>query len=452
MQALLIPLSSLFTGTGLLVVGIGLFFSVLGLRANLAGFPGAVIGLVMSAYFVGYIVGTYVCPRIIRRVGHIRAFAAMASLASTMPILHAFWIDPWFWGFLRLITGICLVGLYLVIESWLNTLAPSNQRGKVIALYLVVNFVAMAVGQFLIMVGGAEGFMPFALISVLFSFALLPITLTPVAQPVPVEPPKLSLKELYRISPLGVAGALASGLLYGAFYGMGAVYAQGVGLSNMGVANFMAAAVLGGATFQWPVGVYSDRHDRRYVLLWVSVISGVLAILSYLFSSVSEAALIGFAFFYGGFMFTLYGLSVAHVNDLIDSSRVLVVTGGLLLVHGVGAAASPALAGLLMDTSGPASLMLYFALVLGLFAYFTIQRIRAAPPVPPAEKSDYVALTGTEPMLQVSPNVEPVVAEPEAVDPNASNEDAPGPEVSKENAVSTMEPETSKDVAPERRA
>lgn len=409
MQALLIPLSSLFTGTGLMVVGIGLFFSVLGLRASLAGFPGAVTGLIMSAYFVGYIAGTYLCPRIIRRVGHIRAFAAMASLASTMPILHAFWIDPWFWGLLRFITGICLVGLYLVIESWLNTLAPSNQRGKVIALYLVVNFVAMAIGQFLIMVAGASGFMPFALISVLFSFALLPITLTTVAQPVPVEPPKLGLKELYRISPLGVAGALASGLLYGAFYGMGAVYAQGVGLSNMGVANFMAAAVLGGATFQWPVGVYSDRHDRRHVLLWVSVASGVLAILSYLFSGISEAALIGFAFFYGGFMFTLYGLSVAHVNDLIDSSRVLVVTGGLLLVHGVGAAVSPALAGLLMDTSGAASLMLYFAFVLGLLAYFTIQRIRAAPPVPPAEKSDYVALTGTEPMLQVSPNVEVAV-------------------------------------------
>jgi MFS family permease len=404
MQALLIPLSSLFTGTGLLVVGIGLFFSVLGLRANLAGFSGMVTGLIMSAYFVGYMVGTYLCPVIIRRVGHIRAFAAMASLASTMPILHALWVDPWFWGLLRLVTGVCLVGLYLVIESWLNTLAPKNQRGKVIALYLVVNFVAMAAGQFLIMVGGAAGFLPFALISVLFSFALLPITLAPVAQPAAVEPPKLSLKELYRISPLGVGGSLASGLLYGAFYGMGAVYAQGVGLSTAGVASFMAAAVLGGAALQWPIGVYSDKHDRRYVLMWVSIASGVLAIVSYILSQFYISGLTVLAFLYGGFMFTLYGLSVAHVNDLIDSSRVLEVTGGLLLVHGVGAALSPTLAGMLMDAAGAASLMLYFALTLGLLAYFTIQRIRAAPPVPPAEKSGYVALTGTEPMLEVHPN------------------------------------------------
>jgi MFS family permease len=409
MQALLIPLSSLFTGTGLLVVGIGLFFSVLGLRANLAGFSGMVTGLIMSAYFVGYMLGTYICPAIVRRVGHIRAFAAMASLASTMPILHALWIDPWFWGFLRLVTGVCLVGLYLVIESWLNTLAPRHQRGKVIALYLVVNFVAMAAGQFLIMVGGAGGFLPFALISVLFSFALLPITLAPVAQPAAVEPPKLSLKELYRISPLGVGGSLASGLLYGAFYGMGAVYAQGVGLSTAGVAAFMAAAVLGGAALQWPIGVYSDKHDRRYVLLWVSIVSGILAIVSYVLSQFYISGLTVLAFLYGGFMFTLYGLSVAHVNDLIDSSRVLEVTGGLLLVHGVGAALSPTLAGMLMDTAGAASLMLSFALVLALLAYFTIQRIRAAPPVPPAEKSDYVALTGTEPMLEVHPN--PVVEE-----------------------------------------
>lgn len=403
MQALLIPLSSLLTGTGLMVIGIGLFFSVLGLRASMAGFSASTTGFIMSAYFVGFMLGTYLCPAIIRRVGHIRAFAAMASLASTMPILHALWIDPWYWALLRLITGICLIGLYLVLESWLNTMAPSSQRGKVIALYLVVNFLAMAAGQWLIMASGADGFLPFALISVLFSFALLPITLTPVAQPKAVEPPKLSLKELYRISPLGVMGVLSSGLLYGAFYGMGAVYAQGVGLSTAQVANFMAITILGGAVFQWPVGVYSDRNDRRYVLLWVSIAAGIAAVLSFLLAYVSFSALLVFAFFYGGFMFALYGLSVAHVNDLIDSSRVLEVTGGLLLVHGSGAALSPMLAGFLLDHMGPSSLMLYCAVILGFLAYFTMRRIHAAPPVPAAEKGGYVALTGTEPMLPLTP-------------------------------------------------
>lgn len=213
MKGLLLPLSSLLSGAGLLVVGVGLLFSVLGLRAGLADFPSVVTGLIMSAYFSGYILGTYACPSIIRHVGHIRAFAAMASLASTMPILHALWINAWFWGILRLVTGACLVGLYIVIESWLNTLAPSNQRGKVFSAYMAVTFVALALGQWLILVGDKLGFVPFALTSILFSFALLPITLTRVVEPVSVQPPHFSLRSLYQISPLGVAGAISSGLL-----------------------------------------------------------------------------------------------------------------------------------------------------------------------------------------------------------------------------------------------
>lgn len=404
MKSLLIPLSSLLSGAALLVVGVGLLFSVLGLRAGLAEFSSVVTGLIMSAYFAGYILGTYLCPAIIHRVGHIRAFAAMASIASTMPILHALWVDPWFWGLLRLVTGVCLVGLYIVIESWLNTIAPSQQRGKVFAVYMSVTFVALAFGQWLILVGDTLGFVPFALTSILFSFALLPITLTPVYDPVTVSPPKLGLRNLYKISPLGVAGAIGSGLLNGAFYGMGAVYAQAVGLSDVGVAMFMAATILGGAVFQWPVGHYSDSHDRRYVMLWICVGSACLAMLGFLLSRTTEQSLIALGILYGGLVFTLYGLSVAHVNDMIDSSRLLEVTGGLLLLHGVGAVIGPTLAGALMDALHAESLMLYFALVLGLLAVFIVYRIKAAPAVPEEEKSGYVVMSGSSPaVLQMDP-------------------------------------------------
>ena len=184
---LLWRLSALLLGVGLLVVGVGLLFSVLGLRAGLADFSSIALGLVTSAYFVGFVVGTFACPVVIRKVGHIRAFAAMASLASTMPILHAFWIEPWFWGVLRLITGICMVGLYIVVESWLNALAPNALRGRLFAVYMAINFVALALGQWLILVGDRLGFVPFAMVSVMFSFALLPITMTRVAEPAPVE-------------------------------------------------------------------------------------------------------------------------------------------------------------------------------------------------------------------------------------------------------------------------
>ncbi|CAL62676.1 Putative permease of the major facilitator superfamily [Herminiimonas arsenicoxydans] len=396
---LLLPLSSLLSGAGLLVVGVGLLFSVLGLRAVMADFSTMVTGLIMSAYFVGYILGTYLCPAIIRRVGHIRAFAAMASIASTVPILHALWVDPWFWGALRLIAGICLVGLYIVIESWLNALAPSNHRGKVFSIYMSVTFIALALGQWLILVGEKNGFVQFALVSVLFSFALLPITLTPIKEPVSVAPPQLGLRNLYHISPLGFVGAIASGLLNGAFYGMGAVYAQAVGFSDMGVATFMAATILGGALFQWPVGHYSDRHDRRFLMLWICIGSACLATLGFFFSRASEETLILIGILYGGFVFTLYGLSVAHVNDLIDPSRVLEVTGGLLLLHGIGAVIGPTVAGAMMDILNPESLMLYFALVLSLFAVFAVYRIKAAPAVPESEKSHYVVMTGSSPVI-----------------------------------------------------
>lgn len=404
MRGLLIPLSSLLSGAGLLVVGVGLLFSVLGLRAGRAEFPGLVTGLIMSAYFAGYVLGTRFCPLVIRRVGHIRAFAAMASIASTMPLLHALWIDPWFWGALRLLTGMCLVGLYIVIESWLNALAPARQRGTVFSAYMAVTFLALALGQWLILAGDTLGFVPFALVSVLFSFALLPITLTPVAAPVAAETPRLGLGQLYAISPLGFAGAAGSGMLNGAFLGLGAAFAQRVGFTDAGVATFMAATILGGAVFQWPVGHLSDRLDRRHVIFWICTGSAVLAVLGFALSRVSPQPLVVLGIVYGGLVFTLYGLSVAHVNDLIDSSRLLEVTGGLLLVHGIGAALGPTFAGAVMDAAGPGSLMLFFALVLGGLALFTALRIRAAPPVPEAAKSEYVVMSGSSPeVLRLDP-------------------------------------------------
>lgn len=407
---LLLPMASLLSGVALLIVGVGLLFSVVGLRAGLANFSGLALGLVMSAYFAGFIAGTYLCPHLIRKVGHIRTFAAMASVASTMPILHAFWADPFYWGVLRFLTGVCLVTLYVVVESWLNTLSTTRQRGKVFGIYMTISFVALAVGQWLILVGDRLGFVPFALVSVMFSLALLPITLTPVAQPEPVESPRLSLRRLYGVSPLGLAGAAGSGLTNGAFLGLGAAYAYGVGFTDTGVASFMAVAILGGAVFQWPVGLFSDRHDRRIVMLWVLVISAAVAALAYTISRDVPWMVVVLGFFLGGLMFTIYGISVAHVNDMVDAKEVLETTGGLLLVHGMGAALGPTLAGLLMDWVGPEGLMLHIALTLSLLALFSVKRIRAGSAVPSEVKFDFVMMgTGSPAVVQLAP--EPSLAE-----------------------------------------
>lgn len=420
MRKLLIPLMSLLSGVGLLVVGTGLLFSAIGAQAESAQFPVLVTGLIMSAYFGGFIFGTYACPEIIRRVGHIRAFAAMASIASTLPILHALWLNPWFWGGLRFVTGVCLVGLYIVVESWLNVVAPSNSRGKVFAAYMAVSGIAMALGQWMILVGDRFGFVPFALVSILFSFALLPITLTPVDEPEPTAAPKLGLVSLFTTSPIGVIGAVASGLLSGAFYSLGHVFGQRVGFSEVGIATFMAATILGGAAFQWPVGHLSDRHDRRWVLFWVCLSAIVVAIAGFYFALGTEASLIGLGIIYGGLTFTIYGLSVAHVNDLVDRSRVLEVTGGLLLLHGVGATVGPTLAGGLMDLMGPGSLLLYFAGVLTLMSVSVWHYIKVKPHNrgEPGHKADYVVMTGgSQAVLQMDPRSPE--AEPAATDKTA---------------------------------
>lgn len=406
MNALLLPLASLLAGASLLVLGTGLLFPAIGAQAGAAQFPALVTGLIMSGYFAGFITGTYACPAVIRRVGHIRAFAAMASVASTMPLLHALWLHPLYWGVLRFITGLCLVGLYMVVESWLNVVAQSHQRGKVFAIYMAVGGTSMALGQMLILVGDSLGFVPFALASILFSFALLPITLTPVSEPPPTEAPRLGLRALFGISPIGVVGAVVSGLFTGAFYSLGHVFGQRVGMSATGIALFMAATILGGAAFQWPVGHLSDRHDRRWVLFWVCICGAVVALGGYYLAFSTETALIALGGVYGGLTFTVYGLCVTHVNDLVDRTRVLQVTGGLLLLHGAGATAGPTLAGALMDLLGPGSLMLYFCGVLLGMALVAWHYIRQRPlnRGEPGQKAGYVPMhESAQAVLQLDP-------------------------------------------------
>ena len=407
MRTIWLSLFALLSGVGLLVVGTGLLFSAVGLQAGAARFSTLVTGMVMSAYFAGFVYGTYACPAIIRSVGHIRAFAAMASIASTLPILHALWTNPWFWGALRFITGVCLVGLYIVVESWLNVVATSQYRGKVFAAYMAVNGVAMALGNWLILVGDRMGFVPFALVSILFSFALVPITLTPVENPEAVEAPKLGLFSLFAISPLGVIGAIGSGLINGAFYSLAHVFGAGVGFSEAGIATFVAVTILSGAAFQWPIGHLSDRHDRRWVLFWICCACVGISGLGYWLARQYESSLIFLGVAYGALAFTVYGLAVAHVNDLIDRSRVLEVTGGLLLLYGIGATAGPTLAGAVMDLVNPEALMLYFAAMFALLAasvwYYTRSRRAQAAPQP-VHRDDYVMMgSGSQAVLQMDP-------------------------------------------------
>lgn len=407
MRAVVIPILSLFLGASILLSGIGLLGTQLGIRAGLEHFQDAVTGIVMAAYFTGFVIGTFTCPRLIRRIGHIRAFAALAAMASSAALTHALWVDPWAWALARLITGICMVGLYMVIESWLNALAPNHLRGRIFGLYMIVTLMAMVVGQFIFACMDPLSFIPFAVVAILLSLALVPIVTTRVIQPEQVSIPDLGIQQLFRISPLGSLGCLIAGLANGAFWGMGALLAHHLGYSGWGVALFMSAIITGGAILQWPVGRLSDRMDRRRILAAVCFL-GVLAGGSfYLMPNIPFPYLPLLLLFYGGTLFTIYSLSVAHTNDLVEPSQVLETTRGLLLLYGVGAAVGPALAGVAMQGLGPSALLLYtsaFHLLLGLFSLYIIS---LRPPVPGQEKSTFLPMVRTsQSVLEMHPGTD----------------------------------------------
>jgi MFS family permease len=405
----------LLLGIGLLLVGIGLQGTLLALRANHEHFPLTMTGFMMSAYFMGFIIGTFLCPGLIRGVGHIRAFSAFAAMTAAAAIGHGMVIDPWVWTVLRIITGTCMVGLYMVIESWLNAMAGNEQRGRFFALYTIITLLAMALGQFLLLLDDINGYRLFSLTALLVALAVVPVALTRILQPASVETPAISLRHLHRKSPLGVSGALISGINNGAFWGLGALFAQRIGMDESGIALYMSLTIIGGALLQWPIGHLSDRFDRRHVLAGVSLVTAVIALAAYTVVEHSHPLLIAISVAYGGCAFALYGLSVAHVNDHLDAAQVLEASRALLLIYGAGAVIGPSIAGYVMQQAGPGSLMLFFAVTLLLLGLFALYRLRVARPIPTEEQMEYAPMVRTSPVaLELDPRLDnETAAEPE---------------------------------------
>ena len=407
MLATVISISNLLMGISILLIGSGFLGTLLGVRAGLEGFSGTVIGIVMSSYFVGFVLGAFICPNIIRRVGHIRAFAIMAAAACASSLGHGLIIDPVAWVVLRIITGISVLGLYLVTESWLNDQAPSHSRGRLFATYMSVTLVALAVSQFLLLVYGADGEAPFILAGIFLSLALIPVAMTRRPEPTPVPVPTVGVAHLFQVSPSGVVGATASGLVNGAFWGVGAVFAHDVGLSSLNISLFMSATILGGALLQFPIGHLSDFRDRRLVVMVVCGLSAVAALAVFLAAHAAPWLLILCGAVYGGFSFSVYALSVAHTNDHLNAGEALEATQGLLLMNGIGASVGPVTVGLLMESFGAEALPLFFAVVLGGLGFYTLHRSRVAPAVPAEEQVEFVPMARTSPVaLEMDPRAE----------------------------------------------
>jgi MFS family permease len=392
---------SILLGVGTMLLGLGALNTLVGVRGVAEGFAEWVIGAVSAAYFIGYIGGILIWPRIIRRVGHIRAFAAFAGLASVAASLHGLAVDPWAWLVLRPVTGACVVGLYMVVESWLNALAPSAQRGRVFASYMAVSLLALAGGQYVLLAGDPRDYLLFGVGAMFFALALVPVALTRISAPEVIEAPRLGLRRLYGISPLSMVGSGAAGLTGGALWSMGPVFVTGLGLEKLAVAVFMSLAVMGGMLLQWPIGHLSDRIDRRRVLAGVCFGGFVLALAMLLVSgrypeAGSYAPLLNLAaFFYGGFAFTVYSLSVAQLNDHLDPAEMMEGTGSLLLLYGVGAILGPLLAGGVMHLAGAPGLPAFLALVLLGSGLYGAHRSRVGRPIRPEDQVEFMPMLRT---------------------------------------------------------
>lgn len=377
MIRLIVPIISLLTGVALLLLGTGLLNTLLALRGNLEGYTASKLGLIMSGYFVGFFIGTFVALPLIQRIGHIRTFAFCAAMISGSVLLHSLLVSPWAWFLIRILTGTMIVVLYTVIEGWLNGQTPPEKRGRVFSIYMAVNLGALALAQQLVRIASPAEFTLFAISALLLSCSLAPVTLTRLAQPVVSDISRMPLKTLYGIAPVAVAASLLSGLAMGAFWGLGAVYAGRIGLASNDVATFMSCAIIGGVLGQFPLGRYSDSHDRRWVLVATSLVAVSAAMLLIALSAAGRWVMLAISL-YGAMAFATYPVAVAHMIDHLPREKMLAGGSALLLVHGVGAALGPALAGQCMQWFGVHALPAYFAVMQSALVLFAIAKIGTA--------------------------------------------------------------------------
>ncbi|MCC5862142.1 MAG: MFS transporter [Gammaproteobacteria bacterium] len=364
----------LLLGLALIMLGAGLQGTLLGLRATLEGFPTIATGLMMSAYYLGFLVGSLTTSRLVAKVGHIRVFAALASLASMTILVHSVAVDVYAWVVLRVLSGICFAGIYIVAESWLNDRASNQTRGRIFAVYMMINFGGLAAGQFLLNLADPQLPALFMLVSVLVSLAAVPLVLSSRQGPSFARASALPLPAIYQRSPMAVVGVIAAGLASGAIFGMTAVYAATAGLSVAQTASLVAMPILGAMLLQWPLGLLSDRIDRRRV---VSLAAGLalLAALATLWVTVGSPLFYLAMLLLGGATLPVHGIAASHLNDQLALDQMVAASSTLILLSGAGAAAGPLLVALLMGTLGGVGFLWFFLLVSLLLLVFSVWRI-----------------------------------------------------------------------------
>lgn len=385
----LFPISSLLFGSGLLLFAGGVHGLILPVRGSMEGFSPSALGLLGTGWAIGYVGGCLVVPRLVGAVGHIRTFGVMCALAAVTILFQAIFINAWAWIPTRALSGFCFAGAAMIVESWLNDRVAPNNRGTIFGVYTMVNLGAVTAGQMAISLGDATGFVFFAIGAIVYCLALIPTALSTSASPAPLTSVRLDLPALWRNSPVAVAAVFLVGISNAAFGTLAAVYADRVGLSLTAIALFASIPVLAGALAQLPIGFISDRMDRRKVLLFTAVLalaSDLAFVILVPESRFMNLVLVGA---FGAAIFSMYPVIVAHANDHAPAGTSIQVSGGLLMVFGLGSIIGPLIAGVAMAGVGPQGLFMTTVAAHCLMIAFTIWRIFAKSAVPESEKTAF---------------------------------------------------------------
>lgn len=419
MKRNLLPVLALLLGTLFLFMGNGLHSLLLPVRGTAEGYATTTLGLLGTTWATGFVLGCLTAPKIVRRVGHVRAFSGFIAVIAIIALLTGLIIDSTWWVVLRAVTGFCTAGTSMIIESWLNERATNESRGAIFSLYIGITLLGAVGGQMMIPFGDIHTQMLFMVCGICYCVAMLPTTLSNAASPQPLKAVKLDLKALYRNSPVSCLGILLVGIANGAYGTLGAVFGARAGLSDSNIAIMMSATIFAGAVMQLPAGRLSDRIDRRYVLAMMAGVAALDGLLLFALRPEIPALLITLVVIYGAAANTLYPITVAHANDFASPEDYVKVSGGLLLLYGIGTIIGPTVSGPVMSSIGPYALFFVTALAHVAITAYAMFRSRMRAAVPAGNRETYTTL----------PSANTQMITPESMTlANRNNEIASGPE------------------------
>lgn len=386
------PLTALFAGTAFVCCGYASLSSIFAMKLNQSQTPTSIAGIILAMYYLGSVLASVSASRFINKVGHIRVFSAFASLLSALVLAHAFSPNHLYWAILRLAEGYCIGTIMMCLESWLNTRANNTNRGLIMAVYMITTYLGASLGQLFLNIPDSSGYILYIVISILFSIALLPVSMTALSVPKIQTYKSMSYKKTYQASPVGFICCITSGILIGTFYTLGTIYATEMGLSIYEVSLFMFFGVFGGLLAQFPLGKLSDLMDRRYVLIGICAVLVFLAPFIHFMIDKGTTALIISTMLLGSCIFTLYPISVSHVNDLIKDDERIYASGMLILAQNLGLIIGPIIVSAAMQAIGSSMFAFSFSLISAGFVFFTYKHIRNKPDI------NYVSNTPTTPV------------------------------------------------------